>query len=86
MHLAFHPWSEKIVGSPPVTMKRKKSRPGCEEEVIAVFGKSIYVEPYMSMRSVRGPRLVKDVLKDVWMNVNSNTIDIMRRAVIMCGS
>jgi len=78
--------SSDTVGAAPVTMKRRKARQGYEEEVIASFGKSVYVEPFLSLRSVRGLRLMKEVLKDVWMNVDLNTIDIMRRAVIMCGS
>lgn len=74
------------VGTVPVTIRRRSTRPGHDDKVIAIFGKSTYVEPYTSMRSVRGLKLVKNILKDVWSNVDSNTIDIMRRAVIMTGT
>lgn len=74
--------NDKAVGKEPVTMTRRTST-DTNEQVVANFGKSTYVEPFLSMRSVSGMKLVKDVLKDVWKNVDSGTIDIMNRAVIM---
>lgn len=76
---------EKPVGTKPATMVRRAST-NSNEQVIATFGKSTYVEPFLSFRSVAGMRSIKDVLKDVWMSVDSGTIDIMRRAVIMTSS
>lgn len=76
---------EKPVGTKPVTMVRRMSTTS-NEQVIATFGKSTYVEPFLSFRSVAGMKLVKDMLKDVWMGVDTGTIDIMKRAVIMTSS
>jgi hypothetical protein len=73
------------VGSPPVTMVRRRSS-NSNEQVVATFGKSTYVEPFLSFRSVPGLKLVKDALKDVWQNVDPTTIEIMNRAVIMSSS
>lgn len=73
------------IGTPPVTMVRRRSS-NSNEQVIARFGKSTYVEPFLSFRSVPGLKLVKDVLKDVWRNVDVATVEIMERAVIMSSS
>lgn len=74
-----------IVGSPPVTMTRRRS-PGPTQQVVATFGKSTYVEPFLSIRSVSGLKLVREMLKDIWANVDSSTVRIMERAVIMTSS
>lgn len=72
------------VGRQPVTMKIKDKNRGTSSEVISTFGKSTYVEPFMKMSMMQGLVLIKDVMPDLWERVDSNTIEIMDRAVIMC--
>ena len=76
-----------VVGSRPASMTvRKSSGIRGPTAVVSSFGKSTYVEPFLSMRSIKGLRLVKDAQPDVWSNVDTSTYDIMSRAVVMCGS
>lgn len=74
--------TSQTVGNKPITMTRRTSI-DMKEQVVATFGKSTYVEPFLSFNAVMGLKMVKDVLKDVWRNVDPGTIDIMERAVIM---
>lgn len=77
--------NKEVIGTKPVTMTRRTSS-NSTVEVIATFGKSTYVEPFLSVKSVMGMKLVRDSLKDVWSNVDSGTLEIMQRAVIMSTS
>lgn len=70
------------VGHPPVTMNVIKNNTNTSL-VKAVFGKSTYVEPILLMNSVPGLHLIKDALPDLWSAVDSSTVGIMSRAVIM---
>ncbi len=72
------------VGREPVTMTVKNSSKGLGKEVVSAFGKSTYIEPFMKMSMVKGLVLVKESMPDLWERVDSNTIEIMDRAVIMC--
>lgn len=74
------------VGSGCVTMKPKNKRRSSGSDIIATFGKSTYVEPYLSRSSIRGLFLVKDEMPSLWRSVDSNTVEIMERAVIMYAS
>lgn len=70
------------VGRPPVTMNVIRNDTGTSL-VKAVFGKSTYVEPILLMKSIPGLHLIKNAFPDLWSAVDSSTIDIMSRAVIM---
>jgi hypothetical protein len=67
-----------------VTMRIKDKNRGTSSEIISTFGKSTYVEPFMKMSMVQGLVLIKDAMPDLWERVDTNTVDIMDRAVIMC--
>jgi hypothetical protein len=71
------------VGKDPVTMKLKDNRLGTNSHVIATFGKSTYIEPFLKMTVVPGLVLVKDAIPELWERVDTNTVEIMDRAVIM---
>ncbi|EMC97271.1 hypothetical protein BAUCODRAFT_147394 [Baudoinia panamericana UAMH 10762] len=74
------------VGRDPVTMRIKDKTKGPNSEVVSTFGKSTYVEPFTKMCAVPGLVLVKDAMPDLWEKVDTNTIEIMDRAVIMCSA
>jgi hypothetical protein len=76
---------DRTIGTKPVAMVRRMST-SQGSQVVTTFGKSTYVEPFLSFRSVLGLRLIKDSLKDIWQNVDAATIDSMNRAVIMISS
>ncbi|KAK7937812.1 uncharacterized protein PG986_014680 [Apiospora aurea] len=71
------------VGSGMVTMRIKGQRRGPTACVEDKFGKSTYIEPYLSRSSVPGLVLVKDAMPELWSGVDANTMSIMERAVIM---
>jgi DNA-directed RNA polymerase subunit K/omega len=71
------------VGRPPVTMTLTNVPGSATRYVTAKFGKSTYVEPFLSRSAVPGLFLVKDAMPELWANVDANTIEIMERAVIM---
>lgn len=64
-------------------MKPRNGSRALSSDMISTFGKSMYVEPYLSRSSVPGLVLVKDAMPKLWMTVEPNTIEIMERAVIM---
>lgn len=72
------------VGSGQVGMKPVNSRRTSGSDIVAKFGKSTYIEPYLSRSAVKGLFLVKDEMPTLWKSVDSNTVEIMERAVIMC--
>ena len=74
------------IGRSPVTIRPRGSRIGPNSEIIATFGKSTYIEPFLSRSSVLGLVLVKDEMPTLWRMVDSTTIEIMERAVIICAS
>ena len=78
-----HDGIDTSVGKDPVTMKIKDKNTGRNITVAATFGKSTYVEPYMKRCMVDGLVLVKDAMPDVWERVDSSTVEIMDRAVIL---
>ena len=71
------------VGREPVTMTLggPNGTPGLS--VIAKFGKSTYVEPFLSRSAIPNLFLVKDAMPELWANVDASTVSIMERAVIM---
>ena len=71
------------VGRPPVTMTLTSVPGNATRYVTAKFGKSTYVEPFLSRSAVPGLFLVKDAMPELWANVDANTVEIMERAVIM---
>lgn len=71
------------VGREPVTMKPRNGNRASSSDIISTFGKSTYVEPYLSRSSAPGLVLVRDAMPDLWRTVDSNTVDVMDRAVIM---
>ncbi|KAL9122248.1 MAG: hypothetical protein Q9187_001200 [Circinaria calcarea] len=71
------------IGREPVTMRSKNAARSSSAEVVSTFGKSTYVEPYLSRSHVPGLVLIKDAMPELWKAVDSNTIAIMERAVIM---
>ena len=66
-------------------MKVRSTSMAGPKEVVATFGKSTYVEPFLSREAIQGLILVRDAMPEVWVEVDSSTIAIMERAVIMCG-
>lgn len=56
---------------------------GTDARVRSTFGKSTYIELYLSRSSIHGLILVKDDMPSIWRLVESNTIAVMERAVIM---
>jgi hypothetical protein len=71
------------VGREPVVMMSRNTARSSSAEVVSTFGKSRYVEPYLSRSQVPGLVLVRDAMPEVWKGVDSNTVAIMERAVIM---
>ncbi len=74
------------VGEGCATMKPKNGKRASGSDIVATFGKSQYIEPYLSRSSVPGLFLVKDEMPTLWKSVDSNTVEIMERAVIMYAS
>jgi hypothetical protein len=72
----------KGVGNQPVTMNVIKSSSG-RSYVKTVFGKSTYEEPILRMNSVENLHKVRDTFPEIWSDVDSSTIEIMDRAVLM---
>ena len=75
---------DEEVGTKPITMRRVPACGTRREHVVSVFGKSTYVEPVLSVKSVKGLKALKSVMPDVWTIVDATTMPIMSRAVIMC--
>lgn len=73
------------VGREPVTMIPVRTGVGTGRQVVARFGKSTYVEPFLSRASLPNLVLVRDAMPELWANVDSGTAAIMERAVLMCG-
>jgi len=70
------------VKSLPVSMNVIRNRGGVSL-VRSIFGKSTYVEPILLGSSVPGLHSIQNALPDLWSTVDSSTIQIMSRAVIM---
>lgn len=71
------------VGRVPVTMKPTVMNRTTIKSITATFGKSTYEEPFLSMSAVPGLVLVRNVMPELWKSVDSSTVAIMERAVIM---
>lgn len=74
------------VGEGRTTMVPRNGRRASGSDIVSTFGKSTYIEPYLSRSSIPGLFLVKDEMPTLWRGVDSNTIEIMERAVIMYAS
>ena len=73
------------VGRPPATMVLEGIGMVTNKVVRSTFGKSTYVEPFLSMGAVQNMILVRKAMPEMWSKVDENTHDIMDRAVIMSG-
>ena len=71
------------VGRHPITMVPEIMSTSSNRRIVAKFGKSIYVEPFLSKSAVTSLFLVKDAIPELWLNVDASTIEIIERAVIM---
>ncbi|OAP53944.1 hypothetical protein AYL99_11824 [Fonsecaea erecta] len=71
------------IGRGRVTIRPAGTGRISRSDIISTFGKSTYVEPFLSRSGVPGLVLVKDAMPELWKTVDSNTYDIMDRAVIM---
>jgi len=74
---------DSVIGSNPITMRVRRSTKDGSLEVVSTFGKSTYVEPFLSRDSVRGLHGLQHTMSDVWTSVDAITLPIMSRAVIM---
>ena len=68
---------ESGVGEKPVTMEHRGNT------VIAIFGRSTWIEPFLGFNAVSGLSLMKEILPEVWENVDTELTAVMERAVIL---
>ncbi|XMA20910.1 hypothetical protein WAI453_013701 [Rhynchosporium graminicola] len=73
------------VGRDLVTMRIANNTRGAGKDMIATFGKSTYMEPFLSMTSVQDIVLVKNAITTIWTKLDGTTVDIMDRAIIITG-
>lgn len=73
-----------VVGQGSITTKPKNGHRTSGSDIIANFGRSTHLKSYLSRSAIPGIFSVKDEMPNLWRSVDSNTVKIMKRAVIVC--